>query len=722
MPESALLIQGVNLQIHRATAWRRVQRKELIPVPVTVDGKLAAPVASFGLFFHPDASDAQRRVSILRNAVRIGQHLFEDPVLYGDSAYYLRQAGGELTLAVGTTRFDAPLVVGDVLTIKAHRNQDVNLIYPWGPDSSLVRDEIGDLRVKHFGDRYLLLSAFRKRVENSRLISPVSPEVRVGVAQRLLLTSGANHADFDHSSVVDSLAEAARHIHFITDIAMATKELQQQEKPAATSSIGNEIRVLWHDRQVGMLSGSGANWIFEYTAGLPLKLSLSEKPSDEPGKIPSFLGGLLPENSGSDQETLEERMELFTQADRYTSNISVQQRNDPQARLIQDVLEGRLADYMDPTGGFEGKASDDLRKTLLNPEVLNSTRHDRSMPRISGMQVKLACRLDRNGEIDLSKGKAFTHIVKLIGGATEYSSMCSMEWYGLSIAKEVGLQVEDFAIANIGLSTPSLIVERFDIRTDQNDRRYIMAEEMWSVLGARRNKLKYEGDLLDVAKSIMKHSTDVSSDGAQLMGQAMVSWLISNSDMHLKNLLLLKQTSDPSKGFTSVRLSPTYDMMCTQVFPNDARSAAMSIGGNRHHNLHAFVTLGEVLGYPADQVVAMARYVATKVATAGVNLAKNLPNAILAHEKSVADIHLASSLIDRRCGSLLDECDAYMLNPRAILDQTEAPDDAGDAVDEHVQAEMRRSTAPIGVEEPGLDGEFDAGDVSPAPRGRRPSP
>lgn len=677
--------------------------------------------ASFGLFFHPDASAAQRRVSILRNATRIAQHLFEDPVLYGDSAYHLRQCDGELALAVNTTRFDAPLVVGDVLTIRAHRNQDVNLIYPWGPDSSLVRDELGELRVKHFGDRYLLLSAFRKRVEGSRLIPLLSAEVRSKVAARLM-ASAVGHSERDHREVFDSLAEAAQHIHISTDITMATKELQHHLPVASNSSVGNEIKVLWHDRQVGMLSGSGANWIFEYAPGVPLKLSLSEKPSDEPGKIPSFLGGLLPENSGSDQETLEERMELFTQADRYTSNISVQRRSDPQVRLIQDVLEGRLTDYMDPAGGFEGKASSDLRKTLLNPEVLNSTRHDRTMPRISGMQVKLACRLDRNGELDLSKGKAFTHIVKLIGGATEYSSMCSMEWYGLSIAREVGLQVEDFAIANIGLSTPSLIVERFDIRTDQNDRRYIMAEEMWSVLGSRRNKLKYDGDLIDVAKSIMKHSTDVASDSAQLMGQSMVSWLISNSDMHLKNLLLLKQTNDPSKGFTSVRLSPTYDMMCTQVFPNDARSAAMSIGGNRHHNLHAFVILGEVLGITADQVVAMARYVAMKVATAGVNLAQNLPNVILSHEKSVADIQLASSLIDRRCGALLDECDAFMNNPRTILEQIEQPGDATDAINEHVEAELRRSSAPLEVSDIGLDAEFDAGDVAPAPRARRPSP
>lgn len=52
-------------------------------------------------------------------------------------------------------------------------------------------------------------------------------------------------------------------------------------------------------------------------------------------------------------------------------------------------------------------------------------------------------------------------------------------------------------------------------------------------------------------------STDKASDGTRLLCESMVSWRMRNIDMHLTYLLMIKETLDPSKGFTIVLLSPT---------------------------------------------------------------------------------------------------------------------------------------------------------------------
>lgn len=718
-PSSAILVLA-DVNMSRSKVLRRFNKGELIKVHgVQMEDGVEVSNVLPGVYLRSDATPVQRKQAILASAARIGTYIFKSAVLYGDSAVLLGQNKDVLSLASFYDLLRSPMVIGGVLTVKAHRNPDV--IGLTVVENALAADPLGEFKVKRFTEDYTFLCGFRKRVDNSTLIPPVSPEIQLRIAMSLLGLKKGGDAAKRNPDLEQRLLTTAGAIKMTTDKKMIPKYLHSLEAQTAEVAKVHELRVFWHDRDVGTLSSDGSSWEFDYLPAVGLKLSLSESTTEATQEVPNFMGAILPENSRSDTESLEDRMELFTGASRFISNISVHPVKDLESvQYVPDVLNARLTEFKADGNEFKGSVAPGMRQTLLDPAMLNSVRHNPAMPRISGMQVKLPCNLDKNGTLDLSVGKSFSHMVKLIGGANEYSSMCSMEWYGLSIAKEVGIMVEDFVIADIGLSTPALIVERFDVRVDYNDKRFILAEDLWSILGLRKNELKYSGDLMDVAKMVMAHSTDKTADATQLIAQSMVSWLIHNSDMHLKNLLMIKETTDPSKGFSSIRLSPAYDMMCTQVFPNDPVSAGIAIGGNRHHSLYGFVKLGEVLGFSSDQVVAMARYVSAKVAMAGATLAENLPPVIARHAKSASDIKISSGLIDERCGKMLDECDAFKLDPVAasVSPASQAPESA--EVGSHLEAERRRSSAPMEFTDAAGAGEcFDASDVAPAPRRSR---
>lgn len=671
-----------------------------------------------GVYLRKDASPKERKQAVLTNAVRISMLLFPSGVLYGNTAHHLGHDSGAIHL--GGAAADAVNIEG-VLTIRVHQNND-GIALKGQVQNATVVDDFGDLSIKRFSDEYILLSAFRKRADNSEFIPKVSPNVQLAVAHRLLGIT----AEEPFATTPQSLEEKLSNMEtaFNKDTKQAIRYLKGFESNAVQVPKVHHLKVFWHDRPVGSLSSDGNTWEFNYEHGHNLKLSLSEAPGENDHRVPNFMGAILPENSATESETLEERMELYTGACRFISNISVHPVKElGTVRYVPDILNARLSKFMGPESEFKGTVSPQMRETLLSPRMLNNARRNPEMPRISGMQMKLPCNLDRSGSLDLSVNKSFSHMVKLIGDGNEYSSMCSMEWFGLSVVKGVGLSVEDFAIADIGIGAPALVVERFDVREDYNDQNFILAEDLWSILGCRSNKLKYNGDLIHVARAVMDHSTEKSLDATQLLAQSMVSWLILNGDMHLKNLLMIKKTVDPRQGFTSVRLSPAYDMMCTQVFPNDAASAAITIDGNRQHTLHGFIKLGEVMGFSSDQVIQMASYISLRVANIAAELAHNLPPVIASHAKSASDINIATKLIDVRCGAMLDEISSYKAAPEKVRKVRASAVPDLNEVDAHLDAERRRSTTPYGMNGDGDDECFDASDVAPAThRARRSAP
>lgn len=699
--EPVIFISGVN--IHSHVANYRTKTGSLT--------KLAR-----GVFVRNDITPLARKQAILEAGPRIAAYLYPSTVLSGPSAFHSRVVNG--VLSIGTNRTAGEVDIGGVFQIEAHLSKD-SFGAVGQVENVFIQDGLGSYQAKRFTPEYTLLMAFRKATARARPIKTLSPGDLVELVNSMIRVTGEADAGIACAQIEQRvLALSGR-----SDLKVSEDDLKSYLRGFAVKPLERrkvqELSVMWHDWQVGTLTNDGAIWEFGYAPAVGLKLSLSENPSVKTLEVPNFMGSILPENSRSDVDALEDRMDLFLGATRFVSNISVHPVTDVvQHKHVADVLGTSIKKFSTDIHEFVGRVAPTMREIISDPHLLNSARSNPGMPRISGMQVKLPCNLDSNGNLDLAIDRSFSHMVKVVGGGSEYSSMCSMEWYSLTVAKQIGLEVEDFVIADLGMSSPALIVERFDIRKDYNDKRLILAEDFWSILGLRKNVLKYNGDLIDVAEIIMKHSTNKQADAMQLLAQSMISWVMFNGDMHLKNLLMIKETKDIRQGFESIRLSPAYDMMCTQVFPNDPKSAAIAIAGNRNHTLHGFITLGKALGIDAENVVAIASYVATNVANTGNTVAKLLPRVIAQHKKSVDDIKLATRLFDSRCIDLINEVEIFRTKkPKALSTKREAVDLS--EVQAHVVAEKRRSQSPMNLENDEVCESFDGSGVADAIEAKR---
>jgi serine/threonine-protein kinase HipA len=187
-------------------------------------------------------------------------------------------------------------------------------------------------------------------------------------------------------------------------------------------------------------------------------------------------------------------------------------------------------------------------------------------PRLSGVQIKAPMTLAADGKLSPSVGTPFTHILKP-AGTGGFEALPLVEWVGLALAREALLAVPAAAlIAMPDGMPPALLVERFDIRTDADDRRLLAMEDLCSVLDLSPES-KYDGTIERVARALRGLSTSPDEDLLTLMKRVVFAWLIADGDMHFKNMAVLKIAEPGHPAFRSVRLAPVYDTLTTRVFP-----------------------------------------------------------------------------------------------------------------------------------------------------------
>ena len=87
---------------------------------------------------------------------------------------------------------------------------------------------------------------------------------------------------------------------------------------------------------------------------------------------------------------------------------------------------------------------------------------------------------------------------------------------------------------------------------------------------------KYHGSYEQVAKTILKYSSNPGLDLVNFFEQVLFCFLTGNADMHLKNFSLIQE---PGNGFL---LSPAYDMVSTAlVNPADDEDLALTLNGKK---------------------------------------------------------------------------------------------------------------------------------------------
>lgn len=445
---------------------------------------------------------------------------------------------------------------------------------------------MGGLSVRRSSLRFRFLESFRRRSEaGTAMTIGMQTEIAAPLIEATGSETGAIAACRKLAQSNGWRLEADRDEAFIST--------PLREVPRS----GTALHVGWHGKGIGVLSHDGSVWRWVPTAAeeaTPVRIGA-------PGRLPPFIESLLPE--GWLERILKPRSERerISAGRRYTSNIIVSENPDDLRDLPEDMLDGQLVAYTGGgafAGGYAGPAPS-FNETL--EDRMTALYASDIMPRLSGVQIKAPMNLSHDGVLRPAGHRAFTHILKPSPGAG-FESLPLVEAECLAAARACGFETPSHAIVPMPDGLPgALLVERFDIRWDRNDRRRMAMEDMASVRGVAPTE-KYEGSIGQVARALRGVSTDAEADVTTLLGRAVFAWFIGDGDLHMKNMAVLRVAPDGSRSFASVRLAPVCDAVTTRVFPGlESDHMALSLAGKRSRlSTVDFVRAGATMGIGAD--------------------------------------------------------------------------------------------------------------------------
>lgn len=495
-----------------------------------------------------DAGDSADQV-VLDHAVRIAGFLYPRAYLAGASAATLGP-DANYRLFLSDRRNDRTRI----RSLEIIRNQA-----PAHPSTVpvIVGDDLGELTLTASSPRQQFLEAFRRRSEHANAIGP---DLKRRIAERLLGEFGGVGA------TADALFALAEQNGWTYEAEAAQRYLRadlQGLRPAPNRAAADFI-VAWHGEEIGRLTHDGVEWRWAAAEGLRPPLVRETRP----GSLPPFIESLLPEGWLAQVLGDRDEREALRGGRRYLSNITIAEDPDDLAAVPADVLAGRLAAFQ-VEGRFSGRYLGPSQTTFDDTFQQNLARlyQNDATPRLSGVQIKAPMTLLPDGDLISATTTPFTHILKPAGTAG-FEALPIVEWTGLALARAAGFEGPEVALVEMpdGLP-PALLVERFDIRRTDNDRRRIAMEDFCSVLDVPAER-KYSGTIEQMARAMRPLSTDIGADLEILFRRALFAWLIADGDMHLKNLALLKFAGPGEDHFGSVRFAPVYDTVTTQVFPN----------------------------------------------------------------------------------------------------------------------------------------------------------
>ena len=196
----------------------------------------------------------------------------------------------------------------------------------------------------------------------------------------------------------------------------------------------------------------------------------------------------------------------------------------------------------------------------------------RTRTAVPGVQAKLSLDIQKvEGEIE-----RFT-IVGLQGRyilkpqTEKYAELPENEDLTMHLAEQAGISVVPHCLARFADGRLVYLTKRID-RTKKSEK--IVMEDLCQ-LSEQLTEKKYRGSYEKISKVIKQYSAAPMLDVVNFWQVVMFSWIVGNSDMHLKNFSLYV----PKGEYV---LSPAYDMLNTLiVMPEDKEELALSLNGKK---------------------------------------------------------------------------------------------------------------------------------------------
>jgi len=197
-----------------------------------------------------------------------------------------------------------------------------------------------------------------------------------------------------------------------------------------------------------------------------------------------------------------------------------------------------------------------------------------TMVTVTGVQAKLSLHLESpEGK---RAPKRFT-IVGLWGGyilkppTAHYKQLPEVEDLTMHLAQIAKIDVVPHCLIRLQNGSLAYITKRID----RNKKNKLHMEDMCQ-LTERLTEDKYHGSYEQIAKAIVKYSSNPGLDVVNFFEQVLFSFLTGNADMHLKNFSLILK---PGVGND---LAPAYDLVATAlVNPADKEDLALTLNGKK---------------------------------------------------------------------------------------------------------------------------------------------
>ena len=173
----------------------------------------------------------------------------------------------------------------------------------------------------------------------------------------------------------------------------------------------------------------------------------------------------------------------------------------------------------------------------------------------------------------------------------EYEALPEAEFLVMSMAKITGIKTVLFALVKLD-NGYAYITKRID-REGEN----MLAMEDFCQLDERLTQDKYKGSYERCAKLIDRYSKQRGFDMSELFLRLVFSFVVGNSDMHLKNFSLIEDGA----GSQKYMLSSAYDLLpVNAILSEDDEQFALTINGKKR-NIHKkdFLLFAENVGIPA---------------------------------------------------------------------------------------------------------------------------
>lgn len=230
----------------------------------------------------------------------------------------------------------------------------------------------------------------------------------------------------------------------------------------------------------------------------------------------------------------------------------------------------------------------DLDKESLNKLAVHNSENGFMVP---GVQKKLSLRLSKARKsrltiIDYPSG----YILK--PQSDEFKHLPENEFMIMLMSDFVGIVNVPFALIKTN--------DEFAYITKRIDRKENIKYPMedFCQLDLRLTEDKYKGSYERCMKIIDKYSFNKVSDKVELFIRLVFSFLVGNTDMHLKNFSLISYENG------KYQLSPAYDMLSTLLVMDDKDDMALTLNGkNRNLTRNDFIKFASSSGIDSKVAV-----------------------------------------------------------------------------------------------------------------------